>query len=198
LAEIHTLAHVESLTYDDLRRCAALEERWAARGLATPLLVAGDEFARSLDAFPLEYGAIMADYRLIHGADPFEGLRVRDEDLRRACEVQAKALLLHLRQGFIEAAGRDTEVAALITASAAPFQTLLQHVARLEGREAADGDGLTRFAESIGLPADVIRAIVAIRGGDDLGPIEAERLFGAYLNAANDLARFVDTWQSAR
>ena len=39
----------------DLERCAALSDGWRRRNLATPLLLTPDEFARALDAFPLEY-----------------------------------------------------------------------------------------------------------------------------------------------
>jgi hypothetical protein len=197
-APLHTLAHVDSLTLDDLRRCAAMADRWTARRLATPLFAVGDEFARSLDTFPLEYGAILADYRPIFGRNPFDGLRVRDEDVRRACEIQAKSLLLHLREGYVESGGRDTEVAALIAASAAPFRTLLEHVARLEGQNPADTDALVRFAESLRLSPDAVRPLLAIVDLDDLGPIEAERLFPIYLEAADHLARFLDTWTGGR
>src|SRR5262247_3234267 len=52
-----TLAVVERMTREDLRTCAGRLAGWHARGLATPLLVAAHEFDRSLDAFPLEFGA---------------------------------------------------------------------------------------------------------------------------------------------
>src|SRR5689334_11254597 len=55
-----TLAVVERMTRDDLAACARRLADWHARGLATPLLVAAHEFDRSLDAFPLEFGAILA------------------------------------------------------------------------------------------------------------------------------------------
>ena len=36
-----------------------------------------------------------------HGADPFAGLRSSHRDLRRACEVQARSHVLHLREGYL-------------------------------------------------------------------------------------------------
>lgn len=194
-APLHTLAQVAApLAIDDLQACAARVDRWSSRGIAVPLLLTGDEFARSLDAFPLEYGAIIADHRLVHGRDPFDGLTVRADDVRRACEVQAKSHLLHLREGFVEAAGRATDLAALIAASAPALRALLTSVARLQGRDASDPDALGRFSETLHLPADAVRAVLALRSPRDLGPIEAERIFPAYLDAAERLARFVDTW----
>src|SRR5712691_11380828 len=57
-----TLAIVDTLTADDLRACAGRVEAWHDAGVATPLLVAKREFERALDAFPLEFGAILADH----------------------------------------------------------------------------------------------------------------------------------------
>jgi hypothetical protein len=193
----HTFAAVDSLTYDDLRRCAAAADRWAIRGFAAPLLLAGDEFARSLDAFPIEYGAIIADHRVVFGRDPFDGLAVRNDDLRRACEIQAKSHLLHLREAYMECGGRDTEVARLIVASAASFRVLLNHVARLHGENPHEVDAPLRFAEAIRLSPDVVRVVLALRSAADLGPADAERLFPAYLETADRLARFVDTWTAS-
>src|SRR5205807_2291386 len=109
---------------------------WHDRGLATPLLVAAHEFDRSLDAFPIEFGAILADYSVAAGADPFAGLAVDPADLRRACEVQARSHLLHLREGYLETRGRSDALSDLIVKSAAPFAALLVALARLEGHPA--------------------------------------------------------------
>src|SRR6476619_3805549 len=86
---VATLAVVDSVTAGDLRHCAERVVLWHSRGLATPLLLEADEFGRSLDAFPFEFGAILADHELVSGANPFAGLTVDAADLRRACEVQA-------------------------------------------------------------------------------------------------------------
>ena len=143
-AETHTCALVDSLTVDDLGRCAALSGGWKRLGLVPPLIVVRDELARALDAFPLEFSEIIATRRLIVGTDLFEGLKVPEDDLRRACEVQARGHLVHLRQGFIEAAGDAAAVARLVSASAVPFRALLANVARLDGSSV---DGLMKRLE---------------------------------------------------
>src|SRR5690348_188413 len=75
-APIRTMALVESLTEQDLRGCAARVSAWHAAGLATPLLVPASEFDRSLDAFPLEFDAIIARHEVVAGRPPFEGAAV--------------------------------------------------------------------------------------------------------------------------
>ena len=72
----------------------------ARRRARTPLLLAANELERSLDAFPREFGAILADHLVVAGSNPFDGLRVDPADVRRACEVQTRSHLLHLREGF--------------------------------------------------------------------------------------------------
>src|SRR5262245_61728920 len=57
-----TLAVVESMTREDLRAAATRVDAWHDAGLATPLLIPSREFSQSLDAFPLEFGAILADH----------------------------------------------------------------------------------------------------------------------------------------
>ena len=128
-----TCAIVDTLTVDDLGRCAASSAAWKRAGLDVPLLIVHRELARALDAFPLEFSEIIATRRLIAGTDLFEPLAVAAEDLRRACEVQARGHLVHLREGYIEASGDDGPVERLVSASALPFRALLANVARLDG-----------------------------------------------------------------
>src|SRR5215475_15386744 len=134
-----TLVIVDALTPADLRACAALVVKWHESGLATPLILEASEFGRSLDAFPYEFGAILADHTIVSGENPFTGLRVDPADIRRACEVQARSHLLHLREGYIETQGRSDALAELIARSSPALAGLLKSVARLKGGHFADG-----------------------------------------------------------
>jgi len=192
---VHTMAVVESLGMDDLTACGSLAAGWARRGLATPLLMLPAELARSLDAFPLELSQIMAHHVLVAGSDPFEQLSVRAEDVRRACEVQVRSHLLHLREGFIEAGGRPSAVAELVSASSAPFHALLESVARLSGSDARTPEALASYAEaSLHLPGALVRAVLQIAGPDDVDPADAVRLYRECLDATERLTKIVDEW----
>ena len=89
------------------------------------------------------------------------------EDLRRACEAQARGHLVHLREGYIEAAGDRKTVSALVAASVAPFRALVANVARLDR---TNGDELQR---RLGI---------------------ATEDFPAALRAAERLVEYVDQW----
>jgi hypothetical protein len=175
---IATLAVVATLTADDLRDCAARLAAWQDAGLATPLILESTEFGRSLDAFPFEFGGILADHAVVSGADPFEGLRVDTADLRRACEVQARSHLLHLREAYIETRGRSDALARLIERSAAPLAALLKNVGRL---------GIARHADAL----ERVAALAARTPTSD----QAHNLFPEYLAAVKQLTHDIDRWR---
>jgi hypothetical protein len=192
-----TMAIVETLTGDDLKACAGRMAGWHDAGLATPLLLVAKEFERSLDAFPLEFGAILADHVLVAGSNPFDGLHVESEDVRRACEVQARSHLLHLREGFLETRGRPDALAVLIVRSAAPFAALLTSLARLQGLTPIDPAAAGRHAEhTLALPPGVVTDVVTLAHITEISSAEASRIFPAYLDAAERLAAYVDGWSA--
>lgn len=196
-AQAPSVALVRTLTADDLIACAARASTWHRAGSATPLLLTKDEFAGSLDAFPVEYGEIIDSHRLIFGTDPFAGLSIHADDLRRACEVRVKSHLLHLRENFIECGGRPSAVAALVTESAPAFAQLLSRLARLDGRAASSHAGLGAFAaQRAQLDPRVVGDLLALTGESTSG-VDPARLFTGYLAAVEQLARFIDSWAVA-
>jgi hypothetical protein len=185
-----------SLTAGDLDAFGALVETWHREGLATPLVMTPDEFRRSLDAFPLEYQAMLDRHVLVDGHDPFGGCAIQRDDLRRACEVQARSHLLHLRQGWVEAAGHPERLADVVRRSAEPLRALLANVAHLQGAEITSADDLARFVErEAGMSADLVRAVLALEAAPDEDRQLASRL-PEYLTAAERLWAFVDGWRS--
>jgi hypothetical protein len=189
---VHTLALVQALEFSDLDACAHRAGTWRRRGLAAPVLLPVEEFARSLDAFPLEFGAIIAHHAPVYGRDPFEGLTVHAEDLRRACEVQVRAHLLHLREGYLETGGEPGGIERLVRNSAAPLLTLVTNLAALDG---SDGPPeLGAFVErAAGDAAPALRDVLAL-AYDQLPTTDAARLFPAYLAATERLTAYVDRW----
>ena len=188
-----TLATIRTLTVDDLRACASHVDHWHDAGLATPLLLTAGEFARALDAFPLEFGAIIAEYTLIVGADPFTDLTIEAADARRACEVQARSHLLHLREGYIETRGRGDALAELVADSAAPLSGLVKSVARLLGQPTGDAREAASVVErAAGLPAGSLTSVTSRSSA--IGGDEARRLFPQHLEAVERLTQFIDRW----
>ena len=195
-APLPTMATIDTLTRDDLRACAARVESWHDLGLATPLLVAAREFDRSLDVFPLEFGAIIAEHVVVSGESPFTGMSVEAADIRRACEVHARSHLLHMREGFLETRGRSDALSVLILRSAPAFALLLTSIARLDGRSADDPAAAARHMERLLAVPGAMADIVALAHAHDLSSADADRLFPSYLDAVERLVSYVDGWSA--
>ena len=191
-----TLVVVNGLTADDLRACADRMAAWHGAGLATPLILGAEEFGRSLDAFPYEFGAILADHLVVSGENCFEGLKVDPAHLRQACEVQARSHLLHLREGYLETRGRSDALAELLSRSMAPFAALIKSVARLQGDGAGDVRAAAAAVEhTLAVPAGTLTALVN-RSGGSLSSDEARRIFPGYLEAVERLTQYIDRWNA--
>lgn len=191
---VHTLAIIDNPEFADLEACAARIAAWTREGLATPLVLGAGEFARSLDAFPIEFGAIIAQHEVVEGQDPFASLTVRHDDLRRACEVQARAHLLHLREGFIESRGEPSAIARLVSESAAPLLSLVVNIGRVSGFTGREPDHAAAHAQRLaGIDGSVLVDVIGLAEGRSLA-IDGSRLFPAYLAAIERLTAYVDRW----
>jgi hypothetical protein len=189
------LALVRTISAEDLDACAARVNAWHRAGCATPLLLTKDEFAGSLDAFPIEYGELIETHQLIFGVDPFHGLTIRTEDLRRECETLVKSHLLHLRENYIECRGRQADVAALVGEAAPAFALILRRLARLDGAAAVTNADLSAYAAGRpGLDPRVVGDVLAMAGNHSAG-VDAIRVYPAYLAAVEQLWHFIDSWR---
>lgn len=192
---VSSVAFGSALHAGDFEAFGALDETWHHDGIETPLFMTVAEFHRSLDAFPLEYQALVDRHVVIRGTAPLTNVRIDAGHLRRGCEVQAKGHLIHLRQGWVEAAGHEERLAVLIARSATSLRVVLANVARLGG-QAADGDSgaaAVRGAELAGLPAPFVAAVLAAEQDPELALPLVPRL-PEYLDTAERLWAFVDGW----
>jgi hypothetical protein len=204
---LRTMSLVERLSPDDLHHLVRLGQPWVRRGLAAPLILTSDEFARTLDVFPLEYGNIIANHRVVAGSDPFAAMRVSEQDRRRGCELEAKSHVIHLREGYLETGGEFSRVARLIAASAPAFRTLLLNIVRLERGEAwhpgrsADqrlrDEALAAAAEdTVGIPAAIVTEVLASPGNAS-AIADPSPLLTGYLDASERIWRYVDRWRTS-
>ena len=201
---VHSCALVDGLGFKDLVSCLPLTESWHHRGIAVPLMLSADELRRTVDVFPLEYSSIIADYSVVRGRDPFKGVSIPIEDIRRATEGQAKSHLIHLREAFLESHGETTRIARIIAASAAPLRGLLTNIARLpdQAHGATDlsnlsDERLAAIAEArLGIPATLIREILASSAGGHSTIVDPSHLLASYIEATQKIWEYVDRWRS--
>lgn len=189
-------AFASTILADDLEALAPLVDRWQREGVETPLLLTPREFERSLDGFPLEYAAMLDRHVLIAGTLPFTGARPSEADLRRACEIQAKAFLIHLRQGWVQASDHTHEQAHLLAHAAEPLRALLANVARLQGAASGTDADLAAFGGRVtAVPAEVIMGVLDLQAR----PENATHHIGQmshFLRFAEQLWAYVDGWRA--
>ena len=192
-----SIALVRSIGMSDLEQCAAHAAAWHRAGCATPLLLTQQEFAASLDAFPIEYGEILSTHQMLFGADLFAGLAIDPADARRACEVQVKSHLVHLRENYIESRGRQSDIRALVAEAAPGFALILRRLAHLDGRPATTIAELSRYAvERPRLDPRVVGDVLALAEHADAAGVDAMRLYPNYLAAMEQLWIFIDGWRA--
>lgn len=188
-----SVAFANHVTAGDLQAIGTLTDVWHREGLDTPLLITPHEFRRSLDVFPVEYQALLDRHDVIAGVPPFDGAAIEPSHLRRACEVQAKSHLIHLRQRWMTAAGHDDHLATLLVQSAEPLRALLADVARLLG--VRDDDDAIAGARAAGLDIALVQAVLELGTRPERARHLVPRL-PDYLEASERLWAFVDAWPS--
>ena len=196
---LHTVAVVSGLAFSDLSACVPCVDGWHRAHVAVPLMLSRDELERTIDIFPLEYASIIASATTIRGSNPFASLQVPIDDVRRACEAQAKSHLIHLREGFLESRGASSAIASLIASSGAPFRTLLTNILRLpdDGNSLSPAllsdESLASGAERrIGVPATLVREVLS----GQTSMADPSALLARYIEAVGRIWEYVDGWAS--
>jgi hypothetical protein len=108
--------------------------------------------------------------------------------------MAAKSHLIHLREGFLEAGGDPQTTARLISASARSFRALLANIARLA--EDLDADVAATAERQIGVSASVVREVLAAGAGNTSTIAEPTALLSRYIEAAERVWEFVDSWRA--
>jgi hypothetical protein len=120
---------------------------WVAAGHPPPLILTGREWRESADAFPIEYEDIREAHRVLAGGDPWPGITVARDHVRRQLEHELKGKLMHLRQAYAAAWGRPKQLAEIVRETRPGFLAMLRAALRLAGRvPPAEPEALVRAA----------------------------------------------------
>lgn len=170
--------------------------RWVAAGQPPPLVFGAAEWRDSADAFAIEYEDIRAAHQVLAGGDPWDGIAVRRDDVRRQLEHELRGKVLRLRQGYLGARGDGARLGALVQATVGGWLTMLRTALRMSGGAVpADDDAVIRSAAALaGFPPDPAVALVAAaRAEAALVLLPRDPRAAAYLAAVARTADYVDT-----
>jgi len=168
---------------------------WIRAGHPAPLILAEREWRESADAFPIEYEDMREAHRLLAGRDPWPGIQVDREQLRRQLEHELMGKLVRLRQAYAALQEDPKQLARVVVGSAGGFFTMLRAVLRFVGRPvpASPAELVRSAAALIGFPADGLAPLVQHAVGGPM-PRLAKRdpLATAYLAAVARTAEYVN------
>jgi hypothetical protein len=196
-SDYNVLVLVDALDVARLDAVAAVVRAWSEAGNPPPFTLTLEEWRRSADIFPMEYADIQERHRVLHGAPPFDGLRVAPADLRRQLESEAMGKLLHLRQGVLAAGGDGRRQLELLEASKSTIMVLFRATMRLHGETPpVDTVELCRqIGRLAGLdPEPFIRVVRHARGDDKVRPGDAGRLLTEYVRGVQRLVAHIDRY----
>lgn len=153
---MNTLLIVDRADAELFQRLHAPIRGWVSASHPPPLILTEREWRDSADAFPVEYEDIRAGHRVLAGRDPWHGIRIQPEHVRRQLEQELMGKLVHLRQVYAAEWSNPKRLADVVAGTRAGFLTMLRALLRLAGRPVpAAVEPLVREAGAlIGFPAD--------------------------------------------
>lgn len=195
VSDLNVLALLRSSDAATIRRGSAVARKWVQEGNPPPLLLAEDEMRRSVDVFPIEYADIRDAHVVLHGADAFADLEIRDEHLRLQCERELKGKQIQLRERYLLAAEEPAELGELLTRSISTFLVLFRTVLRLSGDavptdpEAVVGAVAARAGFA---PEPLLEILRARAAGSALKPQPHAPVVTGYLDAVARTVELID------
>jgi hypothetical protein len=200
-----TIAVLQDVTPEALRRTRERVAGWRRRRIPTPLLMDPLYIQSSLDVFPLEFLEIEARHEMLFGdRDPFAGLSLDFSNLRLEVEEQVRGKMLHLWEAYLETGASKRSLRRLLLETSPGFETILRGMLLLKGAGQEDDPEhpeaetpaafLGRIEEGFGVELPVFRRLEAARRGEaELDRRELEETFEAYLNEVRQLVRLADS-----
>lgn len=153
---------VDPLTAAELDAIAPIIVPWCRAGHPAPLLFTPEQFAASLDAFPIELLDIQQSRRVLLGEDLLANLVVHPHHLRLQVERELTGKLLSLRGKYLLTEGRPEGQAELMLGSLSTILVLFRAALRLYQND---------------VPATKLAALRALRRHIDFNSELFERLF---------------------
>ena len=179
------------------RSLAPVVRAWTKSGHPAPLILTEREWRESADAFPIEYEDMRDAHRLLAGRDPWPGVRVERDHVRRQVEHELMGKLVRLRQAYGALWAEPKRLAGVIVGSAPGFFTMLRALLRLAGKPVpARPEALVGAAATlIGIAAGDLTPLIRHAEGGPALKLEGgarDPLVAAYLTAVARTAEYVN------
>jgi predicted nucleotidyltransferase len=171
-SDLNVAIVVKEARFEVLQKLQPRIQAWHAMGFALPLLLDREFLLRGRDVFPMEFQDIKEQHRLLWGEDVWRDVEIDARHLRVQAEHEARSKLLRLRAVYLECAGDQPRLQALMLDSLKTFLVLMRTLSRLHGETGllTYPDILDKFARRFQLACPRMRQLIAIRARQQQWP----------------------------
>ena len=184
-SDYNLLIALHRITPEDLRLAQPPMREWQRLGHPLPVYFTFAELHDAADVFPIEFHQMERARVVLYGRDPFESIKISDENLRHQTEYELRSKLIQLRRLYIPASSSAERLRDLMTDSLSSFAALFAPVVLLHGQEppVLRAEIVRAAARLLGLDGAVFERVFALREAGTAAPGEREavELFASYL-----------------
>jgi hypothetical protein len=195
-SDYNLLIALNRITPEDLRLAQAPMREWQRLGHPMPIYFTTEELSDAADVFPIEFHQMSNARIVLFGRDPFELVKLSDDNLRHQAEYELRSKLIQLRRLYIPASISVEKLSDLMSDSLASFAALFRAVLLLYGQEApvAKPDVVRATVVLLKLDPAPFERIFEFRSTDKLPASEKEAndLFGVYMDQIQQVVDAVD------
>jgi len=194
-SDLNTLLICDSVDEDLIVRLEAPVRAWVRSGQPAPFILTEREWRDASDAFPIEYEDMREANKLLAGRDPWSGIAVRPEHVRRQLEHEVMGKLVHARRAYAALKGQPKRLGEFLVQSAGGFFAMLRAALRLGGVTPPAGpDRLVEAAGAkLGFDAKGLQPLVVhVTGAQTLKLNAGDPLPAAYVAALASTAAYVN------
>jgi len=192
-SDLNVIVVLDPLDPAALEALAPAVRRFARKGHPIPRLFSPGLIAASADSFPVEFAEIRAARVVLHGDDPFGGVRVGRDHLRLQLEREIKEKMMRLREGYVLVHDRASALRRLLARSYPAFAALFRGGLVLMGRPVPshNQEVVAAFCEAAGLDREPFDEVARLKRGEK-GTQDPRAIFARYHDALTRAAEKVD------
>ncbi|HKR12983.1 MAG TPA: hypothetical protein VJT15_13070 [Pyrinomonadaceae bacterium] len=195
-SDYNLLIALNRIAPEDLRLAQAPTREWQRLGHPLPVYFTVEELSDAADVFPIEFHQMAKARVVLFGHDPFEFVKLSDDNLRHQTEYELRSKLIQLRRLYIPASVSVEKLCDLMADSLSSFAALFRAVLLLHGEEApvAKPDCVRATARLLHLDPASFERIFEFRSNGNLPSSEKEAndLFASYMSQIEHVVEAVD------
>lgn len=193
VSDINIAIVLEDNSISQIAKSMALQKKWSRCRVTTPFFMTKQYILSSCDTYPVEFLDMRSNYRILYGEDVLEKLEIKQEHIRLQCERELRGAAVHLRRLFVQCAGNNKMLSALLNTSIRRLIPVFKGLLILKGRSIpkSKSDIISLVEDSYNLGASALSDIFNSTGKNRKQ--RYDKLFDTYTNDIDKLIVTVDT-----